>query len=224
MANPVLIATPREIVGKKVKTLRQNGEMPVVVYGADAKNVNLTVNAKEFGKLLDEAGTSTLIDLTVEGQKTRKVLITDYQYEPMTGVLTHADLHQVKLDEKIEAEVALSFVGESPAVKDLQGNLVTTKDVLRVEAFPQDLIAEIEVDISSLATFDDKITVADVKVPSTLTILDDAEETLAIVSAPRSEEELEAELAETSAEDEAAAVAAAEATAAKPETEEEAAE
>ncbi len=210
MDSPVLNAIPREIIGKKVKTLRQIGQLPVIAYGHGTANRNLTVQGKEFTKLASAAGSSTLVDLIINTDSPVKVLIHDLQYDPLTGNITHADLLEVKMNEKLQTEIALRFTGEAPAVKELEGNLVTTKDALKVEAFPQDLLPEIEVDISRLVTFDDKITVADVKVPSTITILDDPEETLAVVTAPRSEAELEAELAPTTEEAEAAAVAATE--------------
>jgi large subunit ribosomal protein L25 len=209
MESPTLTATTRDTLGKKVKQLRFAGDMPVVLYGAGAKTQHLTVNIKEFTKVQHAAG-STLVDLVIDGKKPAKVLIQDLQHDPVTGDTTHADFLQVKLDEKIQTEIPLTFVGESAAVKDLEGNLVTTKDAIKVEAYPQDLLSEIEVDISSIATFDDKITIADIKVPSTITILDDLEETLAVVTPPRTEEELEAELAPTTDEAEAAAVAATE--------------
>ncbi len=210
MDTPTINATSRELLGKKVKALRRQGQLPVNLFGHESGNQNLTVDAKEFTKVYRAAGSSTLLELNIENKKPVKVLIHDYQINPITGELIHADLFQVKLNEKLQTEISLSFVGESPAVKDLEGNLVTTKDALRVEAYPQDLVGEIEIDISSIVTFDDKITVADVKVPSTITLLDDPEETLVVVTPPRSEEELEAELAPTTEEAEAAAVAATE--------------
>ena len=210
MESPILNAKSREYRGKKVKVLRNQGMTPVVMYGHGVSNQDLSVDTKSFTKLTKEAGTSTLIDLAIDDKKAVKVLMHDVQHDPVTGGVLHADLFQVKMDEKIQTEVPLTFVGESAAVKDLEGNLVTTKDALNVEAFPQDLVSELEVDLSALATFDDKITVGDVKVPATITVLDDAEETLAIVTPPRSEEELEAELAPTTEEAEAAAIAATE--------------
>lgn len=224
METLTLTATNRTLTGKKVSQLRKAGQLPVVLYG-QGQPVNLAVDTKSFTKLAQTAGSSTLIDVAIDDQKPVKVLIHDLQDDPMTGQLLHADLFQVKLNEKLQTEIALKFIGEAPAVKDLEGNLVTTKDALKVEAYPQDLIPEIEVDIASLATFDDKITVSQVKVPSTITILDDPEETLAVVTPPRSEEELEAELAPTTEEAEAAAVAATEeASTEKPAEEEEAAD
>ncbi len=220
MESPRVLAETRTVLGRKVKNLRLQGKTPVVVYGNGFNNQNITVDTKTFSKVVRDAGSSTLLDLAIDDKKPVKVLITDSQYDPMTGSVLHADLLQVKLDEKIEAEIPLSFVGESPAVKDLEGNLVTTKDAVRAEAYPQDLISEIEVDISVIVTFDDKITVGDLKVPANITILDDAEETLVVVTAPRSEEELEAELAPSTEEAEAAAIAATEQASEKPKDEE----
>ncbi len=210
MENLTLTATKREILGKKVKQLRNAGQLPAVLYGQDVTNQHLTINAKDFTKIYRQTGSSTLVDLAIDNEKPIKVMIHRTQFNPMNGQYNHADLFQVKLNEKLQTEINLNFVGEAPAVKDLEGNLVTTKSVIKVEAFPQDLVSEIEVDISTLATFDDKITVGDITVPSTITVLDDPEETLAIVTPPRSEEELEAELATTTDEEEAAAVAATE--------------
>lgn len=210
METPVLAAKPRTIIGKQVKLLRAQGQLPIVLYGREVENKNLTVDSRQFSQLAEAAGSSTLIDLAIDQAKPVKVLIHGTQYDPITGHWLHADLLQVKLDEKLQTEIPLSFIGQSAAVVDLEGNLVTTKDTLKVEAFPQDLVSEIEVDISSLATFEDKLTVADIKVPANIEVLDDPEETLAIVTPPRSEEELEAELAPTTEEAEAAAVAATE--------------
>jgi large subunit ribosomal protein L25 len=221
MESPRLAAKSRDTLGKQVKNVRAAGQTPVVVYGHGTDAKSLAVDTKSFTRMVLDAGSSTLIDLAIDEAKPVKVLIQDSQYDPQTGTILHADLFQVKLDEKLQTEIPLVFVGESAAVADLDGNMVTTKDAVRVEAFPQDLISEIEVDISSIATFDDKITVGDLKVPSTIEILDDLEETLVVVTPPRSEEELEAELAPTTEEAEAAAVAATEeASTEKPEGEE----
>lgn len=218
----IVRASPRTLVGKKVQQLRNNGQLPVVLYGQGVPTQSLTVDARSFAKIVKQAGTSTLVDVVVGDQPAAKILIHEEQYNPRTGDLVHADLLQVKMNEKLQTEVELVFVGESLAVSDLGGNLVTTKSAVEVEAYPQDLIPSIEVDISVLKTFDDKITVADLQVPSTISILDDAEETVAVVTAPRSDEELEAQLSTTTDEQEAAAVAATEeaSATAKPEEEE----
>lgn len=206
-----LTVTTRDIIGKKVKDLRQAGFIPAVLYGSNNPARNLAINAKQFSKVSKEAGSSTLVDLIIDEAKPIKVLIHDRQYNTITGQPIHADLFQVKLTEKMQTEIPLSFIGESEAVESLGGSMLTVKDSVNVEAFPQDLVSEIEIDISRLATFEDKITVADVKPPAGVTILDELSETIAVVNAPRTDEELEAELAETTPEEEDAAVAATEA-------------
>lgn len=210
MDSATITAKTRDTLGKKVKVLRRQGQLPVVLYGHGTETKHLSVDAKQFGQLFKEAGTSTLVDVTIDEQKPVKVLIHGSQVHPVTGQLVHADLFQVKLDEKIQTEIPLTFIGESPAVADLEGNLVTPKTTLKVEAFPQDLVSEIEVDIAALQTFENKITIANITVPATITLLDDPEETVAVVTPPRTEEELAEELAETTAEEEQAAVAATE--------------
>jgi len=100
------------------------------------------------------------------------------------------------MTEKLETEIPIRFVGESAAVKDLHGNLITEKDELSIRCLPANLVPEFEVDLSALATFDDVIKVSDVKVPATIEVMHEADEIIALVHAPKSEEELEADLAE----------------------------
>lgn len=209
-----LAADPREIAGKKVKQLRNAGKTPVVLYGHGTEAINLTVDNKELRDTWREAGGSQLVDLTIGTNSPTKILINDVQIHPVSGEIVHADFYQVKMSEKLETEIPLTFVGESAAVKDLEGNLITEKDALEVRCLPADLVAEFEVDISVLKTFDDVIKVSDVKVPASIEILNDPEETVALVTAPRSEEELEQlEEAPAGEDAEAAAIANLEATA-----------
>ncbi|MEK7447724.1 MAG: 50S ribosomal protein L25, partial [Patescibacteria group bacterium] len=96
---------------------------------------------------------------------------------------------------KITASIPLNFTGDSKAVIDLSGSLITNKSEVEVECLPADLPHEIEVDISVLEDFEAVIHVKDIKVPEGVEIKDDLEETVALVEPPRSEEEL-AELEE----------------------------
>jgi large subunit ribosomal protein L25 len=95
------------------------------------------------------------------------------------------------MNEKISALVPLHFVGDSLAVIDLGGSLLTQKDEVEVECLPANLPHEIEVDLSQLADFDAVIHVSDIKAPADVIILDDPEETVAHVEAPRTDEEME---------------------------------
>lgn len=208
-----LSADLRTVAGKAVKRLRLAGQTPVVLYGHGTDPVSLQVDAKELVQIWKTAGSSQLVDIKIGDAKPVKVLIHDVQIHPVSSDIVHTDFYQVKMTEKLETEIPLRFVGESPAVKDLEGNLITEKDVLEIRCFPGDLVPEFEVDISVLKTFDDTIKVGDVRVPSTIEVLNDPEEMIALVTAPRSEEELEAELAPSGAEAEAAAIAEMEAKA-----------
>ncbi len=96
------------------------------------------------------------------------------------------------MTEKVSAEVALVFTGESPAVKEQGGILVKTLDHLRVEGLPGDLVSEVSVDLAVLKNFEDRILVGGLSVPSGLTVLDAKDEVVALVEPPRSEEELAA--------------------------------
>jgi len=186
-----LKAVKREIVGKKVKQLRNQGFIPAVLYGSDTKPENLSINEKEFKHIYEKAGSSSLVDIEVEGKDPIKVLIHEPQVHPVSDLPLHIDLYKVNMKEKITTEIPLEFIGEALAVKDLEGNLITNKDKVEVECLPGDLINKIEVDISVLKTFDDLIHVKDLVVPSVVTIIDDSDEIVAQVTPPRSEEELE---------------------------------
>jgi len=191
MENFTLNAQERNISGKQVSQLRQKGLIPAIVYGKDEKNESITVDKKEFQKIYKSVGENTLIDLKIEN-KIKKTLISDMQIDPITMEPIHIDFHQVKLTEKVHAEVPLEFIKEeeAPAIRELEGTLVKSKDEVEVESLPSDIPHSIEVDISSLKTFDDIIHISDLVVPQNIKIIDDPEDVVVLVEVPRSEEEL----------------------------------
>ncbi len=184
----------REVTGKGVKNLRKQNLIPAVIYGKDVAPKNLVVEYLPFNKLYKEAGESTLIDLKINEAAPIKVLVQDVQMDPTTGKFAHIDFHQIKMTEKIKVDALLKFIGESPAVKELGGTLVHSIDKVEIECLPQDLVHEIEIDVSALKTFEDKIHIKDLKVSSGVKILADMNATIATVEAPLTEEELKAEL------------------------------
>lgn len=199
-----LTAKTRTVLGKKVKTLRNKGFVPGVVYGPKHQNTSIMIEKAEFTKVYKQAGTSALVDLAIDDAKPIKVLLHEPQAHYMTGNPVHIDFYAVKMDEKIETAIPIKFVGVSPAVEELEGNFVSSKDEIEIRCLPADLIPEIEIDISVLKTFDDVIRISDLKLPETVEIMQEPEEAIASVSAPISEAELEAELAEDKAAEEAA--------------------
>jgi large subunit ribosomal protein L25 len=181
----------RKELGKKVKNLRKKGILPAVLYGPKIKNLNLEIDLKEFEKVYQEAGESSLISLEIERKKL-PVLIHEVQRDPLTEKPIHIDFYQPSLKEEIEAMVPLIFEGESRVVKELGGTLVKSISELKVKALPQNLPHEIRVEVSQLETFEDKIFIKDLKLPEGIKILRPGEEILAFVSPPEKvEEELE---------------------------------
>ncbi|MBI2454140.1 MAG: 50S ribosomal protein L25 [Parcubacteria group bacterium] len=174
-----------------VNQLRKSGMVPGVVYGRGVENMAVAVGAAVLDKTLKEAGESTLLELVMENGNSKHVLIHDLQRDPVKDFPIHVDFLEVRLDQKIKAGVVLEFIGAAPAVIKLGGVLVKNMHELEVEALPQDLPHNIEVDISALKNFEDHITVGDVKVGPKIKILSPRETIVALVVPPRSEAELE---------------------------------
>lgn len=186
-----LAAKIREVFGRRTNKGRKEGLIPAVVYGHSMKSKGIWVNALEFAKLLKKSGESTIIELNVGEDKPKNVLIYETQKDPIKGQYIHIDFFHVRMDEEIEKEVELVFVGEAPAVKELGGNLVKSVDEVNVKCLPADLPSEIEVDISALKTFEDHICIKDLKVSDKVKFDIDPETVIASVAPPRSEAELE---------------------------------
>jgi large subunit ribosomal protein L25 len=185
-----LKAKMRDVFGKKTNKGRKSGLIPAVVYGRGVESVSLWVNTLDFRRLLKKSGESTMIGLEIDGKNGRNVIIYEIQRDPVTDSIIHIDFFQVRMDEEIETEVELEFIGEALAVRDLGGVLVRNMDEIEVKCLPGDLPSRINVDISVLNTFEDRICVKDLKIPEKVKIELDPETVVALVSAPRSEEEL----------------------------------
>ena len=186
-------ASVREITGKKVKKYRKEGKIPAILYGRGVKNINLWVDLNEFKKAFHQAGENTIIDLVIDNGKNIPVLIHEVQYDHLSDDLAHADFFQVRMDEKIETEVPLEFIGEAPAVKEQGGVLVVNINEVPVRCLPSDIPGKFKLDLSGLKTFEDRILVGDIEVdPRKVEILMEKDNIIALVSPPRSEAELEA--------------------------------
>jgi large subunit ribosomal protein L25 len=181
----------RKEKGRKVNVLRAEGKVPGILYGFEVEPTPIVIDRNAFNKVYAQAGESTLIDLEVDG-KTHAVLISDIQRDVLTDFFTHVDFRKVNMKRKIEAKIPLKLVGESPAVKSLGGTLVQSLEEIEVSSLPDALVHEIEVDISSLNTFEDMIRVKDVKVPEGIEVKTWSEQAVASVQPPRSEAEMAA--------------------------------
>lgn len=183
-----LSAQKREVVGKKTAELRSEGVLPAVLYGAKDDSTAIQLSSKEFGKAWKEAGESTIIELTVDGDK-KNVLIYDVDLDPLSHEPRHADFYIIQKGQKVEVSVPLEFIGDSKAVKELGANLVKVLHEVEIEAEATNLPHEINVDISVLANINDQILAKDIALPAGVTLVTAPEEVVALIQEAREEEE-----------------------------------
>lgn len=186
-----LKANSRTELGKKVRALRRAGFLPAVLYGEGATSQPIVVASGDFEKAYRGAGESTLVDLVVEG-KIYPVLIHDLARDPLKGTPIHADFYAVRMDRQIRTKVPIEFFGESPAVKNEGAVLVKMLQEIEVEALPKDLHHELRIDLSSLVSLESKLLVCDILLPQGVKMLAEPHGIVALLEAPRSEEELAA--------------------------------
>lgn len=198
-----LKAKKRDVVGKQVKKLRSQGFVPAVIHDHGQASVHVSVVSGEFRKVFADAGKHAPVKLDVDGKK-YTTLIKEVTHAPAGHTILHTVFQAIKANEKVTAEIPLNLSEDNPATK--ASLLVLPKlDHVEVEALPADLIDVIEVDTTSLAEVGDKITVADLKVPSGVTIKTDPEQTIATVEMPKDQiaeaDAAAAEMAEQAGED-----------------------
>jgi large subunit ribosomal protein L25 len=170
------------------RRLRVAGKIPAVLYGHKSQNMALEVDPKEIFKILQsDSGENTIFLLQVPGKEKINCLIKEYQLEPVSHRLLHADFYEVAMDEVLEVDVPLEVVGEAYGVKTEGGLLDIVHRELRVECLPGDIPENIEVDVTELK-IGDHIRVKDLKISEKIKILDDPETVVVAVEHPRAEE------------------------------------
>ncbi len=204
-----LLATPRTILGKKVKQLRRQGILPANIYGRGVESAAIQVDSREFGHTIKTSGIRHMFEIAVEGEAApRYVVIRGLTRKGGTGDPIHVDFFQVDLDRSITTNVPLRIDGVAPAVRDLAGTLVHSLDLVSVRCKPLAIPEVLVADAGLLKSFDVSLTVADLTVPEGVEILTDPAVVVATVAAPRlrldSEEEGEAAAEEVAEADEAA--------------------
>jgi large subunit ribosomal protein L25 len=188
-ARATLAAQHRNVTGKKVAALRHAGKLPAVVYGHGIESDSVTVDAHEFEQLRRHVGPNALVDLSVDGDKARPVLVHGVQVHPVNRRTLHVDLFLVRMTEELTVDVPLVATGEAPAVTLNSGTLLHPIESVRVRALPDHLPQSIEYSVTSLVDFDTALHVRDLTVPSDVTLLTDGDEIIAKVQPPRVEEE-----------------------------------
>jgi large subunit ribosomal protein L25 len=201
-----LKASPRQPLGKRSRRLIREGKVPAIVYGYNTEPTPVTLDRLEFQKVFVKSGRTHLVDLVMDGH-TEKVLIREIQTHPRRQGAIHVDFYQPNLQEKIEVEIPIHVVGESAPVKQGDGDVLQPMHSVRVECLPTEIPEAFEVDITPLDEIDAELRVSDLKVPSSVTVLDDPEELVVKIVHKRElkiEEELPAVEAAVPAEGEVA--------------------
>lgn len=194
MDKHALKAQKRDLTGRKVKNLRNEGFLPANVFGKKVKSLSVQVSTKDFVEVYKKAGETGIVSLEVEKEKeARPVLIYNMQVHPVTDSPLHVDFLQVDLKVKVTAHVPVELVGESPAEKQALGTVVQQIQEIEVEALPADLPEKFEIDKAELIEVDQLVKVADLKVDrSKVEIKTDAESIVVKVEPPQKEEVVEA--------------------------------
>ncbi|MBX4189548.1 50S ribosomal protein L25 [Candidatus Parcubacteria bacterium] len=172
------------------EAIRKAGSIPAVFYGKKQASTPIAISLTEFKKIWEKAGESTVVTIETPEDSVES-LIHDVDFDPITGAPRHADFYVFEKGHKVQVEVPIEFEGVSPAVKDLGGSFVKVLYALKIEAMPKDLPHNIIVDISSLIDFQSQILAKDLSIPAGVTLMENPEEVVALVSAPREEKEEE---------------------------------
>ena len=172
-----IVAEPRSVIGKKVKQLRKDGWIPAVIYGQKPP-IHVKLENGLLRRALRVAGTSQLVDLVVGGKKVT-VLTREIQQHATRGDLIHVDFYEVDMKGTVTSEAELVAINEALPTAEGMGVGTLALRALEIECAPDDLVSEIEVDLSLIETIDGVIYVKDLTMPKGVTALTDEETVVA---------------------------------------------
>jgi large subunit ribosomal protein L25 len=190
-----------------LKTLRQQGIIPGVLYGKKIGSVIILLNYKEFLKTFAKNSISSFVNIVSKEDNVngKTAVIKEIQKDPVTDNIIHIDLHEISMDEKIEIEAAVHFIGKPEGVK-LGGILEPLMRHIAIKGYPKDIIDTINIDVSGLQ-IGDIIHVRDLNLSENIEIMAEEDAAIVTVAEPAVEEVSTAEV--TAAEGEAAPSASA---------------
>ncbi|MBR0430723.1 50S ribosomal protein L25 [Candidatus Saccharibacteria bacterium] len=172
MAEHKLTLKERELTGKKLKGLREMGLIPSVIYGGK-KPILAASEYVVTKKVLEKAGYHSPIDLDLDGKK-RMVIVKDIQIDPVSRRILNIEFQAISANEVVEATTPIVILNyeESEASKTYHFALTQAIEEIDVKAKPADLPKALEIDATSLKELDDKITIADIKLPENVEFSD----------------------------------------------------
>lgn len=184
----------------EARRLRAAGRLPAVVYGPpsggkDTGSLPIAVEPKALSRILhSEAGANTLITLRIDGEPEAQVLVKEYQLDPVSHALLHADFYRVAMDQTITVAVPIVLRGEARGVKQQGGILDFVHRQIEVECLPAEIPESIEVDVSELM-INQGVRVRDLSAGARWTAVSEPDTLLVHVVAPKAEEPEAAEAA-----------------------------
>jgi large subunit ribosomal protein L25 len=190
-----LEARARDTFGKnEARRTRREGQVPAVLYGssgggsADEARA-IAVDPKALLKILhSESGANTLIALKLPGEKAEtRVLVKDYQLDPVTHHVLHADFYRIAMDRAIKVTIPVTVKGEPKGVKQQGGILEFVRREIEIECLPGDIPENVEIDVSELMLHQG-IRVRDVATDAKWTPISEPELMLVHVITPKAEE------------------------------------
>jgi len=176
-----------ELRHSALKQLRNNGNIPAVVYGAKVESKPVFVSSADLTKTIRTVGRNGVISLDVDGHK-YDVVLSDYQEDSFKKEILHVDFLAVDKSSKINVEVRLALVGEAIGVKD-GGVLQQSIHQLSITSTPDNIPQQIEVDITNLQV-GETVLVGNIPTGGGFTINHEDEEVVASILPPRQEEEI----------------------------------
>jgi len=172
----------RTVTGKKVATLRRDGFVPSVVYGGKAAPLATQSQLVETTKVTHAAGKHTPVHLMIAGKK-RLAIIKSIDMDPVRHKVRHVAFHAIKQNEKIVTEVPIVLTGEGESAAEKAGLVVLqTLEKIEVRALPANLPEALEIAITELEQADDKITLADIKLPEGVEYADIEQDTSLVIA------------------------------------------
>jgi large subunit ribosomal protein L25 len=190
-------AEPRLNFGKNAnRRLRSRGRIPAVVYGAGGPSIPVEVDPREILRILrSESGHNALFTLEIKGKAPARVMIRDWQMDPIAGSLLHVDLVRIARDARLKVKVPIQVTGEAKGVKVQGGIFEFVLREVEVECLPDDIPEHITIDVTELLV-GKNLRVSDLPVGEKVKVLTDPGRVVAHVVALKAEEEKAAEVVE----------------------------
>ena len=193
MANDsyTLVLQPREITGKNVKRLRREGIVPLGICGRGVEPFSAQIDEREFMRVINRAGYTGLIELSIPGRKKQSAFLLELQRHPLTTRILHADLRVVDVNVPVEVDIPVNAHGENMMVEKGTATLNQALTSITVRALPTQIPHEFGVDISVLTDFDQQIYVRDLPTADGVEILVDPDTLVFMLAHPKVEVEEE---------------------------------